>query len=146
MTFTLKKGSGYKGVLLHPDGNPAADVKVYLTDMKDGVYVSGEKLEVRENAFRGTRINRTDAEGRFSFAPQIDAYAVIVVDDAGFAQVQVEDLARHPEVRLQSWARIEGELKIGSKPGANEGVRLWPAYIPYEHHPRSQPPLSIYLN
>jgi len=146
VTFALKKGSGYKGVLLRPDGKPAADVKVYLTDMKDGVYVSGEKLEVRENIYRGTKSSLTDAEGRFSFAPQIDAYSVIVVDDAGFAQVRAEDLARDPQVRLQAWARIEGELKIGSKPGANESVRLWPAHIPYGHHPRPSPPLNIYFN
>jgi peroxiredoxin/uncharacterized GH25 family protein len=146
VTFALKKGSGYQGVLLRPDGKPAADVKVYLTDMKDGVYIDGVKLAVRENIYRGTRVNRADAEGRFSFTPQIDAYSIIVVDDAGFAQVPVEDLARNPNMRLQAWARIEGELKIGSKPGANEAVRLWPAHIPYEYHPRSSPPLSIFLN
>ena len=49
-----------------------------------------------------------------------------MADEAGFAQVLVEDLARQPEVRLQAWARVEGQLKIGSKPGANESVNLWP--------------------
>jgi hypothetical protein len=34
---------------------------------------------------------------------------------------------------------------IGARPGADESVRLWPAHLPYEHHPRSFPPLSVFL-
>ena len=146
LAISLKKGRGPAGVLVKPDGQPTADVTVYLTDMRNGVYVSGEKLEVRENAYRGTRSTRSDQAGRFSFAPQMEAFAVIVVSDAGYGEVRVEELARQPEVRLQSWARVEGQLKIGARAGANESVRLWPAHLPYQYHPRGFPPLGLYLN
>jgi peroxiredoxin len=145
LTVAMKKGTGPAGVLLKPDGQPAAGVTVYLADMRNGVYVDGEKMQVRERTYPGTRSTRTDDAGKFSFPPQVDAYAVIVVDDAGYLEAKVGDLAPAKEVRLQPWARVEGRLMIGSQPGANESVRLWPAHVPYANHPRSFPPLGLFL-
>ena len=88
ITLALNKGSGPSGVVLKPDGQPAANVTVYLADMKNGVYVS-ENLSVRENIYRGTHSRTTDSAGRFSFLPQIDAFAIIVVDEAGYAEARI---------------------------------------------------------
>jgi hypothetical protein len=85
----------------------------------------------------------TDAAGRFSFAPDLEDFAVMAADEAGFALVRVEDLAASPEVRLQRWARVEGTLKIGGEPGANETVRLADAFAPEAYYPRAFPPYAI---
>jgi len=145
LTVTMKKGTGPAGVLLKPDGKPAADVTVYLADMRNSVYVDGEKMKVREQSYPGTRRTQTDDNGKFSFPPQVDAYAAIVVDDAGFLETKVDGLAPAKEVRLQPWARVEGRLMIGARPGTNESVRLWPAHVPHADHPRSFPALGLYL-
>jgi peroxiredoxin len=145
LTFALKKGAGPTGVVLKPDGTPAVGAKVYLSDMRNGVYVQDSDMEVQEQIFRETRRTKTDEEGRFSFPPRIEDYAVLVLQDEGFAQVTVDELRRAPEVKLKPWAKVEGRLMIGARPGTNESVRLWLAPVPYQHHPRSFPPLNLHL-
>ncbi len=145
ITLALKKGAGYGGIVLKPDGSPAAIVSVYLTDNKNGVYLDGNSLAVRDNLYRGTKKTTTDAEGRFAFKPQPDAYSVIVVDEAGYAEVSLSDLGSNGEVRLQSYAQIEGQLRIGSQPGSNETVRLGMAHIPYASYPRHIAALSLFM-
>lgn len=142
---SLQKGSGPTGVVLKPDGRPAANVTVYLADMKNGVYVGDSSLKVREGIYRGTRSTTTDTNGHFSFAPRIDNYAIVVVDDAGFAMLTVKELENDSEVQLQPYGHIDGKLMIGSRPGSKESVRLSLDYPPYTFHPRDFPPLSLFL-
>jgi peroxiredoxin len=142
LTFLLKKGSGPAGVVLTPDGSPASGRTVYFSRLKDLIFLEGPKLTPKKVSAR-VRSTVTDDAGRFSFAPDIDAFAVVVADDAGFAEVRVEDLKSSPEVRLQPWGRVEGSLKIGTQPGANETVRLAGAFAPYAYYPRPLPPYSI---
>jgi protocatechuate 3,4-dioxygenase beta subunit/peroxiredoxin len=146
--FALKKGSGPAGVILEPDGRPATNATVYLADAnQNGVYAGqGDKLVVREEVYRGTRKTKTDGAGHFSFPALPDAYAVIVLDTNGFAKVRVGGLATNSEVRLQKYARVEGQLLIGSRAGSNETVNLDAAFIPYADYPRDFPPLSLYLS
>jgi len=146
--FALKKGTGPSGVVLFPDGQPATNVTVYLADAnRNGVYVGeGEKMVVRENIYPGTRKTKTDGAGHFSFPALPDAYAILVVDTNGFAEVRVGNLETNAEVRLQTYARVEGQLLIGARPGSNETVNLDRAYIPYADYPRDFPPLNLYLS
>ncbi len=145
LTFALKKGSGPTGVVLKPDGQPASGVTVYLADMRNGVYVQDNEMKVLERIYQGTRSTKTDEKGSFTFKARVEDYAVLILEDEGFAQVTVKELNLKPEVRLQPWAKVQGKLMVGSRPGADESVRLWPAHLPYEHYPRSFPPLSLYL-
>jgi peroxiredoxin/uncharacterized GH25 family protein len=146
LTFALKKGSGTAGVLLKPDGKPAVGVTVYLSDMRNGISLDGEKLKIRESAARSTRSTVTDDAGRFAFEPMIDAFSLIVIDDAGYLEKRVEGIPPNAELHLQRWARVEGQLLIGATPGTNESIRLWPAHIPYEHHPRDFAAVQLYMN
>jgi len=143
LTFLLKKGSGPEGVVLTPDGRPAAGRTVYFSRLKDLVFLEGPKLTPRKKESSRVRSTVTDAAGRFSFAPDMDAFGVMVADDAGFAEARVEDLKSSPELRLQTWGRVEGTLKIGTQPGANETVRLADAFAPYAYYPRPLPPYAI---
>ncbi|HEV7925526.1 MAG TPA: redoxin domain-containing protein [Verrucomicrobiae bacterium] len=142
MTFLLKKGSGPTGVVLTPDGRPAAGRTVYLSRWKDLLYLTGPTMRPKQGS-SGIRSTNTDAAGRFSFAPNLEAYAVVVADDAGFAQVRIEDLKASPEVRLQPWARVEGTLRIGAALGTNETMRLADAFAPEAYFPRPYPPCAI---
>ena len=146
LTFALKKGSGTAGVLHKPDGPPARGVTLYLSDMRNGVHLDGEKLKIRENMGGSTRSTVTDDAGRFAFEPMIDAFSLIVVDDAGYLEKRLEDTSPNAELYLQRWGRVEGQLLIGARPGANESIRLWPAHVPYEHHPREFAAVQFYLN
>ncbi len=145
IAFALRKGSGPAGVVLKPDGEPAAGVKVYLADMRNGVYVQDNNMKVQDRIYQGTRTTTTDERGQFAFRPYADDYAVLVLEDEGFAQVPVETLKNAPRVKFQPWAKVEGRLMIGTKPGSNETVRLGLAFVPYEYHPRNFAPLSLFL-
>jgi peroxiredoxin/uncharacterized GH25 family protein len=145
-TFALKKGGGIAGVLLKPNGEPAPDVKVYLADMRNGVYVQDKDMHVQERIYQGTRSTTTDEHGKFAFKRRVDDYAILVLDDDGFAQVLVDQLGTNAEVRLQPWAKVQGKLLIGSRPGTNEAIKLGLAFLPYESLPRNFPPLGLYLD
>lgn len=142
LTFLLKKGRGPTGVVLTSDGRPAGGKTVYFSRLKDLVYLEGTNLTPRKASSR-TRSTVTDNAGRFSFAPDLDAFSVMVADDFGFAEVPVEDLKSSPEVRLQPWGRLEGTLKIGTESAANETVRMAGAFAPYSYYPRPLPPFAI---
>jgi thiol-disulfide isomerase/thioredoxin len=112
--------------------------------MRNGVYVMGDTMKVNERSYTGTLSTTTDARGRFSFAPSTDAYSIIVVEDAGYVEVKMADLKAEGEVRLQPWARIEGKLMIGTKPGAGEDIHLNAIQHAYANHPRNFPALSFH--
>ena len=145
LVFALKKGAGPNGTVLSPNGTPEKQVKVYLANMRDGVYVGDADMSVREGLFRGTRSTVTDDKGYFSFSPRVDDYAILVLTGDGFAQVKISDLERNPQVKLQPWGKVKGRLMIGSKPGAHEDISLGLAFLPGEYHPRNFAPLSLYL-
>jgi thiol-disulfide isomerase/thioredoxin len=142
LTFQLKKGGGPAGVVLTPEGVPAAGRTVYFSRLNDLVLLEGTNLTPKA-VFSPTRSTNTDQAGRFSFEADLDAFSVLVADEAGFAEVRVEDLRASPQVRLQPWARLEGTLKIGSQPGANQTIRLADAFAEYAYYPRPMPPWSI---
>jgi peroxiredoxin/protocatechuate 3,4-dioxygenase beta subunit len=144
LSFALKKGTGPTGTVLKPDGSPLSGATVYLADMKNGVYVENE-LKVNKRMFQDARSARTDDAGKFSFKASIDDYAILIFEDDGFAQVTVETLSTNSEVKLQPWAKVQGKLMIGSRPGTNEEVWLTQAFLPYENYPRNFPPLNLYL-
>jgi hypothetical protein len=49
---------------------------------------------------------------------------VIASHSLGFADIAVEDLKSSEEIILQPWGRVEGVLKVGARPAANQTVRL----------------------
>jgi peroxiredoxin len=116
-----------------------------MTDMRNGVYVDNTDMKPRERMYEGTRSTLTDEAGRFSFVPWFDSYQALVLHDSGYAAVPVQELTGETEVRLRPWAKVESRLLIGANPGANESIRLSPANLPYEHHPRHFSPLQLFL-
>lgn len=145
LTVALKPGTGPAGQVLKPDGQPLTNATVYLPDLENGVQVDGKIMKVREDVFRGTRRTQTDATGHFSFSPRPDDFAVVVVDDAGFAEVKMPALQASPIVRLQPWARVEGKLLIGSRPGTNEEIWLTGSGGFYRDYPRQFGCFSMFL-
>jgi beta-lactamase regulating signal transducer with metallopeptidase domain/uncharacterized GH25 family protein len=148
VTLELTRGVGRTGVVLKPDGHPAAGVRVYLTDEQSAVYVADPEMKVNEDQFgtQRTQITNTDSSGRFTFKPGLDDKAIVVLADAGFAQVGVQELSGHPEVKLRPWSKVEGQLLIGSRPGANETIRLEPAFNRLDgYHVHDSPSLTLCL-
>ena len=116
--FKLEKGMGPTGIVLLPDGSPATGAEVILCTPSQGAYIQDGRQR------RDGQFVETKQDGKFSFSMQMDAYAIVVLHDDGYAEVTEDELAESSEVTLQPWARAEGQLIIGKEPGAHEGMRL----------------------
>ena len=118
----LIPGAQVKGVVLLPNGQPAADADVALQ-------VEGKLLLIGKGAFSGGRreeglVVGTGAEGTFTLPLYEKAQSVIALNEEGYAQVSLEELKASHEIRLQKWGRIEGTLRVGHHLGTNEQVIL----------------------
>ena len=125
--FKLAKGKGPEGIVYLPDDKPAVDAEVYL--VTKGKWVSFENATVSNK--RDCLLVTTDDDGTFELTPQTEPYKLVVIHDEGFAQVTEEQFLESPEIYLEKWGRVEGDIFVGSKPGAGEKVRL---YNPYSHN------------
>ena len=63
----------------------------------------------------------TGPDGRFTFTPPKGEFLLIAVSDAGYADATPDEFAKSGKLVLQPWGKIEGEVRIGSQPGAEPG-------------------------
>jgi peroxiredoxin len=110
--------------VVDPNGNPVAGAQVALCTSNKGVIVRAGKLVTNTIGGRTTTIAETDADGLFDFSGWPDDFHLVAAHDKGFAWVTKEQFVSPPEIRLQSWGRIEGRLYIGRDSGADEKVAL----------------------
>jgi uncharacterized GH25 family protein/thiol-disulfide isomerase/thioredoxin len=118
----MKRGSKPGGTLLLSDGNPAVGAEVIATMREQGYLFMNMpgKFYRNEQALRVV----TDDQGKFELKdPGFDGIVVITHED-GFLETSIEKLASHPKLTLQSWGRIEGTLKVGTKPEPNANINL----------------------
>lgn len=119
INFELEKGRNVEGVVRGIDGEPLADADVLMCTAMQNLDLSNGKLSRPSDAL----IARTTTQGRFSFPPETDSFLLVVVNDTGYAEVTLKELASSGQIRLQPWARIEGKLLRDGVPVA--GYRIW---------------------
>jgi RNA polymerase sigma factor (sigma-70 family) len=107
-----------RGRVLGPEGRSVEGAEVLLARPSTPARVYGTAQD-------GMLSLKTAADGTFEFPSTPDATAVVVRADEGFAQMHVADLRKSHDVTLTAWGRVEGTLKIGSKPVANQTVSLF---------------------
>jgi protocatechuate 3,4-dioxygenase beta subunit len=118
----LKKGRPPAGVVLRPDGQPADGAKVLLNPTENPVYAyQGGDFS---SGAQGTQLMRADHNGAFRFVAAADEHRLIATHPSGFAALTVEEFMASGKIQLQSWARVEGVLRIAGKPAGRERVAL----------------------
>lgn len=112
-------GAPIAGTVVLPNGKPAPNAQVALS-------IRGQFLQLGKASLVSYDgwIVRADQNGMFSLPRYQGADTVIAVSEDGFAQVSVATLKQSPRIVLQPWARIEGVLRIGRRPGTNQMVVL----------------------
>jgi hypothetical protein len=136
--FRLRASTGWNGQVLLPNGEPAVGAEVALSRQGGGPILGDRRLLFKEQS-----INRVaDANGRFHFdpvgetknGPVGDGKNIVAVHPQGYAEREVEQLARSPIIQLQPWGRIEGVLRSAGQALANEKVcifkRMWNPWTP----------------
>ncbi len=119
----LTKGTGLAGFVLSPDGKPAAGASVALIteDRNQASLNSAGELDTYRNRSASTK---TDADGHFSFKPELGVKAVAAASSNGFTMVTVDTLKTNSRITLQSFGRITGILKRPYGPATNEDLDL----------------------
>ncbi len=115
--IALTKGQGPSGYVL--DANGAA---------VEGAEVFWEKTIQITN---GQMVNRsalpsvtTDSEGRFAFKPEERTDPFVAISDRGIGFASYDELVHDGVIMLTPWARVHGELRVGTRPGADRVLQL----------------------
>jgi thiol-disulfide isomerase/thioredoxin len=125
--FALKRGQGVRGVVLAPDGTPAAGAALAMVEKGESGYMDNSG-QVRGNNGNGDVV-RSDTQGRFEFVPKLDPDKVFVTHAQGFGEIKVADLAKNGgRITLQKWGRAAGAVRVGEKGQTDATVRLTSNY------------------
>lgn len=120
LEFKLKRGRILAGTVHTPDNKPVAGAEVVLCTGDTGPYITNGKITQPEQ----WTLARTDKEGHYKFPPQSGKFTLVVVHDQGYAEARPEQLAKSFDITMQPWAKIEGTLKIGAKPGTQQTIKV----------------------
>jgi len=120
----LAPGDGPSGVVVLPDGNPAAGAEVGLATREKRASLDMGRFKRSQNS---AEVVKTDDQGRFSFKPQDDEpFVLIVVHDQGFGVVTREELRQSSRIELRPWGRLRGQVLEGDQPDAQRKVTFLP--------------------
>ena len=128
LSVRLSKTTGVALWVLRPDGAPAAGIPVYVVPSTQ-FFNLNEYTKVLANpavGFRGEgRERSTDTSGHILVADPHDPTArIVIVDETGFADVLLMDVAKAPTIKLDAWTRLEGVAFIGAKPAARQPIQV----------------------
>jgi peroxiredoxin/protocatechuate 3,4-dioxygenase beta subunit len=118
--FRLEKGQGPSGTVYLANGELAHGARVALSTTSYSVFIKNGELKDDKRWLSVT----TGADGNFSFPPQIDKYMVVAVHEQGYVEVTEEELATDPNIVIEPWARVQGELRIGGQALAGESINI----------------------
>ena len=132
IVFLLAEDKGVSGRVLTPAGKPAEGATVALAlPHKEIVWEAG-KLRGADNPLPESASDRwqqplfvkTDAAGAFRLPTEIEPAAVLVIHDSGVLEIAYDAWQRSPELTLQRWGSIAGQVLWHDKPGTDENVSL----------------------
>ncbi|AMV36284.1 carboxypeptidase regulatory-like domain-containing protein [Planctomyces sp. SH-PL62] len=130
--FAMEAQADLGGVVLQPDGKPAAGAEVALGLPNVFTALEGAKFGRAYN----TPVTKADADGRFFFPKPEGPFLIVAAADAGFAETNAEQFAKSTTIQLAPWGRIEGQVFLGEKPGAGERVTYQPDRSKYQSRDR----------
>lgn len=128
--FALKRGKGPSGIVLLPNGSPAAGATLVIIEKGESGYMSAEG-QLRANG--ATDMVRSDAKGRFEFPAKLEPQKIFASHDEGFGEVKVSELASTGKVALQKWGRIKGVNRVGER--TNDAVVRLTSNYEYVYDP-----------
>ncbi len=108
-----------RGVVVGPDGRPAANVGVALLTFEQGVTLYNGTFKRSDGALLTT----TDEHGQFKFAADPQAHTLVAADPVeGFALLRMHRSVQPFTLSLRPWGRIEGRVVLSGAPAPNQQV------------------------
>lgn len=130
LTIRLKRSAGIVGTVLDPDGEPAVDARVAIAMCRRDVRIAGGSIaftSLKPNAslrdqWEQPRTAMTDEKGNFALADETAPALLVITHPTGVAMLSLEYVRKNPEVQLEPWGKIEGQVLWGEKPGAGISI------------------------
>jgi len=122
LDFALNRGVAISGVVLLPDGEPAAGAEVAVVKEKGNVILQSGRFDRNANFPRVT----TGTDGRFTFPPADATFLLVATGDGGYVDALSDEFAKSGKLVLQPWGRIEGGVRIGPRSGSDQEVAFRP--------------------
>ena len=130
--FRLEADRHVGGRILTPERKPAVGATVALAlAQKDAVLEDGRLRgadqplpEKSGDRWRRPLVVKTDDEGRFKLPTEPAPAAVLVLHDTGVKELSYDQFRKSPEVVLDLWGRVEGQVLWKDTPGASAQVTL----------------------
>ncbi len=123
----LHRDPGYQGIVVMPNGEPAANAEVHLAGKGFRPFMARHPFRddfLESNIGEGSFKTKTDNHGRFAFKPRLGANRVMVVHPTSCAVATIEELKTN-SVILRPYGKVVGEyvgatasraLTIGIRP------------------------------
>ena len=130
VVFMLKEDDGIKGRVLTPAGKPAEGATVAMAIPHQEIVWEGRKLRGEDeplpehpaDRWRRPRFVKTDQDGTFRLPTEFDPAAVLIVHFSGVKEIAYEAWQKSPEVTLDRWGAIAGQVLWQNQPGAEEEI------------------------
>ena len=103
-------GDAVHGIVLRPDGSPAAHAAVALLALDRRVGLHGTRFMAPG---QDHSIATTHADGRFDFAADLKAHTVVAVTDEGFARQAIRRDGQPMTLELRPWGRVVVTVEAG---------------------------------
>jgi beta-lactamase regulating signal transducer with metallopeptidase domain len=123
-TLVMQTDPGPAGIVLNPDGTPAAGIDV-LSLYADEAYKSaflGKNGKIKSGLEE--RIRKTDSSGHFSFPLEWGIQLLVAASPSGFKTFSAEGLAADSKLALEEYGSIRGTLYRDGLPGKGEDLDL----------------------
>lgn len=102
----IDAANSVRGVVLLPDGKPAAGVQVAKLTLDNRVRVGNGTFDDRGVGL----LIKTDERGNFTFPTDPRMHSVAAVSAEGYAKLRIHDASHPVTLRLQKWGRVEGTV------------------------------------
>jgi RNA polymerase sigma factor (sigma-70 family) len=110
-----------RGIVLLPDGKPAAGAQVVKLTLDYHVRLGNGKFD---DHGVGTLLMKTDEHGNFMFPTDLRMHSVAAVSAEGYAKLRIHDASHPVTLRLQKWGRVEGTVAESERSRPIEFVEL----------------------
>ena len=131
LDFKMQPGKDVTATVHAADGSLVAGALAVMALPHQMAYIRDSRLSQNSGIPQQT----SGADGVVDFPPQSGKFKIAVFADAGYAEVDSDDLAKSSDITLSPWGRIEGKMMIGSSPASGKNVDMYSQVQQMEYDP-----------